>query len=118
MTEKTIRLWIDVEGDKCGQDCKKHKEKTNSVGTIEDWCWEFDEHIVYGFRCPTCISAERKANERQALEQENDELAGALETKDELLACYRLGRQPSEQLFKKLGAGDLALAKRKERKRV
>jgi hypothetical protein len=43
------------------------------------------------------------------------QMVDAVEAKDELLVCYRIGRQPSEKLFRKLDKAKIALALAKER---
>jgi len=44
--------------------------------------------------------AARAENERMA--KQRDELVKACTAKDDLLACYRIGKRPSETLFKRL----------------
>lgn len=59
--------------------------------------------------------------DKEALGKEVDKLkkllsntVKAVEAKDDLLVCYRLGRRPSEALFKRLERADKAMTAAKE----
>lgn len=45
--------------------------------------------------------------------EERDALLAACDAKDGLLACYRIGRRPSEALFKRLNAANEAILRAK-----
>ncbi len=46
--------------------------------------------------------------------EERDALLAACGAKDDLLACYRLGKRPSEALFKRLDKANEAIRRAKE----
>ncbi|HDY89411.1 MAG TPA: hypothetical protein ENH82_15010 [bacterium] len=65
----TTRITIDVEGDRCGQECPIVDRQCAEFGVILDF--DIDTSITGGcfYRCQACLDAEKEADEQLTQEE-------------------------------------------------